>query len=735
VDDPQETRRRVGIAMSDEPSSDPPKRARATDRRLLRWAVLNPLLTVLAALVTIGLVARAVDGRWVYEPLHSAIEAAGSMLALAIAALLIWGRDLHERPYLDWVVAGLLVQCILDLVHAAIPLGPAFYWSRSLPTVLGGVLFALVWVPITSRQRPLLYATACGVALVASAGLVALPDAWPPGFSAGGHYASWARIISVASGTVYGASAVFFLREQQRKSSFADGVFASHALLMAVASGAFGLSSLWDGTWWAFHAVRLMAYVVSVGYVVDLLRRVARRRREVERAARVRADEAATKLGRELETAQGRSRRLAEQYAQRMAILVRASRAYAQAGLDLAAVHETVVRQMVADSYDSAALHRHVPGTDRFELAAIAHRDPELQAAMEDVLRREPMQLGEGIAGTVAATGESVLVPEVTLEALRDATRPAYARFVERYPIHGFVSVPIRAHGVLLGVLSVSRFVAEPRLEEEDRLLIEELADRAALAIFAAEQYAELGRNEAAIETALRFAEQFIGMLGHDLRNPLHAIQMAATLMRETAQGRDARVLARLLSSTRRMSNMVGQLLDLTRARLGGGIAVQRRPMDLATLVGAIVDELRPAYPGRELVQRLPPDATGEWDPDRLAQVVSTLVGNALAYGDPARPVEVRLAAEGERVRLAVQSHGPPIAPELLPVLFDPFRRSEARSLHAQGLGLGLYIAQQIVHAHGGRIDVRSTEAEGTVFEVTLPRVAAPAGGLLPSPP
>lgn len=721
--------------MSEEPPPDPPRRARAVAPGSRRWAILNPLFTVLAALITISLVARAIEGRWVYEPLHSTIETLSGVLALVIAGLLIWGRELHERPYLDWVVAGLLVQGILDLVHASTPPGPAFYWSRSLPTVLGGVLFALVWVPGARGPRIALYAGACGVALVAGVGLVALPDAWPPAFSAAGRYAPWARSLNIGSGIVYGASAVFFLREQLRRSSFTDGVFASHALLLAVASGAFGLASVWDGTWWAFHAVRLMAYVVSVGYVVDLLRRVARRRREAERAARLRADEAATKLGRELETEQGRSRRLAEQYAQRMAILVRASRAYAQAGLDLAAVHETVARQLVVDSDDSVALHRRVPGTDRLELAAVAHRDPELQAALEEVLRREPMHLGEGVAGQVAATGESVLAPEVERAALRGATGPEYARFVERYPIHGFVAVPVRAHGELLGVLSVSRFVAEPRLEDEDRLLIEELADRAALAIVAAEQYAELQRSEAAIETSLRFAEQFIGMLGHDLRNPLHAIQMAATLLRETSQGRDARVLERLLSSTRRMSNMVGQLLDLTRARLGGGIAVQRKPTSLAEIVATIAGELRLAHPGRELVLSLLPDAVGEWDPDRLAQVVSNLVGNALAYGDPARPVEVRLGAEADRVRLAVQSYGPPIAPELLPVLFDPFRRSDARSLHAQGLGLGLYISQQIVHAHGGRIAVRSSEAEGTVFEVDLPRVGAPAGALLRSPP
>jgi signal transduction histidine kinase len=637
--------------MADAPRSGPSESGAlaraAADGGPRPWALLNPLLTFLAALLTIVLVTRAIGARWSYEPLHSAMEAAGGMLALATAGLLIWGRELHDRPYLDWVVAGLIIQGVLDLVHAGVPPGPTFYWSRALPTVLGGVLFALVWAPVEPVRRRALYAGALGLAVLLGVALVAAPGIWPRAFSAGGHYTTWAKLVNSCSGLAYLASALFFLREQQRNASFADGVFASHALLLALASGAFGLSSLWDGTWWAFHAVRLMAYVVSLGYIADLLRRVARRRSE----AALEAERA------------------------KLESLVM------QAPVPMAVYEGPECRLSLVNDAGAVLASRRSLGVPLLEASPEQREAPSLEAIFATYRTGQPHTLGEHAT--------TVRKPDGSLQELSLVSSFVPLRDAEH-----------RVVGVLAAAIDVSEQV----------------------------------RARQAVETSLRFAEQFIGMLGHDLRNPLNAIQMAATLLRETAQGRDARVIERLLSSTKRLSTMVGQLLDLTRARLGGGIAVVRKRTSLAELVDTVADELLRIHPGREILRRLAPDAVGEWDPDRLVQVVSNLIGNALEYGDPARPVEVRLRAEGDHARLEVHSHGPVIPPDLLPVIFDPYRRSDARSLRSQGLGLGLYVTQQIVLAHGGRIDVRSTEAEGTIFEVTLPRVAGPAGALLPSP-
>ena len=238
----------------------------------------------------------------------------------------------------------------------------------------------------------------------------------------------------------------------------------------------------------------------------------------------------------------------------------------------------------------------------------------------------------------------------------------------------------------------------------------------------------ERGQLVERLEEAVRFAEQFVGILGHDLRNPLSAIQMNADLLKRDA-GSQGRATDRILSSTARMTNMVGQLLDLTRSRLAGGIVVERKATSLTDVVANVIDELRVIHPSRDIRSALAGDVRGDWDPGRLAQVVSNLVDNALQYGDRSRPIDVRLAAPGAEAVLEVQSFGPPIAPELIPVLFDPYRRGETRGSRRKGLGLGLFISRQIVAAHGGAIDVASDTENGTIFTVSLPRTGGIAAG------
>jgi PAS domain S-box-containing protein len=226
-------------------------------------------------------------------------------------------------------------------------------------------------------------------------------------------------------------------------------------------------------------------------------------------------------------------------------------------------------------------------------------------------------------------------------------------------------------------------------------------------------------------EATLRFAEQFIGILGHDLRSPINAIQMAAHLMARNPGDatNTTRFAQRIASSAGRMGNMVAQLLDLTRARLGTGLKIERKAINLSHVVAAGVDELRLAFPTRTIECSSEPLVEGLWDADRLAQVVSNLVGNALQHGDPGRSVEVHLANDRSRAAvLEVRNFGAPIPPELLPHLFEPYHHGQARTGKGQGLGLGLFITHQIVRAHSGRIEVTSTAAEGTLLVVTLPR-------------
>ncbi len=221
----------------------------------------------------------------------------------------------------------------------------------------------------------------------------------------------------------------------------------------------------------------------------------------------------------------------------------------------------------------------------------------------------------------------------------------------------------------------------------------------------------------------LRLNEIFLAVLGHDLRSPLSAIiNWGLILQRSQDVSRVPEIGKRLQASGRRMQQLIEDLLDVARSRLGGGIALRRTQCDVGQVAQRIVEE-RQIEAGADRVRfERNGNLVGRWDADRLGQVISNLLGNALQHGTPREPIDVTLeGTEAEAVYLKI-SNGGTIPSKLLPHLFDPFRAGREPSGREGGLGLGLYIVHQIVAAHGGAIAVRS-EAR-TVFEVRLPREA-----------
>ncbi|MFT3693820.1 MAG: CHASE3 domain-containing protein [Kofleriaceae bacterium] len=240
------------------------------------------------------------------------------------------------------------------------------------------------------------------------------------------------------------------------------------------------------------------------------------------------------------------------------------------------------------------------------------------------------------------------------------------------------------------------------RLQAARRQLAETEASRLAVA-------ADLDRERRDRDD---FREQFLGIVGHDLRTPLTAIAIEAQML---AKGGDQPACDRILASSRRMTRMVSQLLDVTRGRLGGGIPIAKNESDVASIIRGVVAEASTAHPGRVHLDA-PPSIRANVDPDRVSQVVSNLVGNALAHG--VGNVSIRTAAQGRDVVLSVHNFGPAIPADLQAHLFEPFRSGTEES---DGLGLGLYIVNEIVRGHGGSIVVSSTEASGTSVVVTFP--------------
>lgn len=259
------------------------------------------------------------------------------------------------------------------------------------------------------------------------------------------------------------------------------------------------------------------------------------------------------------------------------------------------------------------------------------------------------------------------------------------------------------------------RDVTEARLEER--------GTREALAM-------ALVREER-MEAEAEYRERFIGVLGHDLRNPLSAISFSAHTLRCHSEltPRQQALTLRIEACADRMAKMITGILDLTRARRSGGIPLSLEPTSLSSVCLRVLEELQTSHPDRLIFYEEDRHWEGIWDAERLAQVISNLVSNALEHGGETVPVYVRSYSRGELVALEVYNPGTPIPPHRLATLFQPFQggRPPGERKRRSGLGLGLYIVREIVQSHGGRVSVHSAESEGTTFTLLLPRDARQA--------
>jgi two-component system sensor histidine kinase/response regulator len=239
-----------------------------------------------------------------------------------------------------------------------------------------------------------------------------------------------------------------------------------------------------------------------------------------------------------------------------------------------------------------------------------------------------------------------------------------------------------------------------------------------------ADVFFELHRQRLQLAEALRLNEMFVGILGHDLRNPLSAMLTGLQLLeRQLVDERHIRTLRRMGSAGQRMTDMIEQLLDLTRVRLAGGVGFRRASdrVDVGLLIQRTVDELRGAHPTREIRVEACGDCTILGDEQRLLQLFSNVVANAIQHGTPGTPVQV--AAEGGEHDIVVRVRNSGTIPvEMLPTIFDPFRARQGVTTSSGGLGLGLFIAQQVALAHGGTVSVEPSETTTTVFAVRLAR-------------
>jgi sigma-B regulation protein RsbU (phosphoserine phosphatase) len=318
----------------------------------------------------------------------------------------------------------------------------------------------------------------------------------------------------------------------------------------------------------------------------------------------------------------------------------------------------------------------------------------------------------DGVLALRSSHGIDAAMAKSFHEPLNEALVPRLAELLDAQP-ERFIGVPLVVAGSVKGVLVVIRRATSTGAEQ-DEWLLSALADQAAVAL-----------EKTRLDEIGEFREQLIAIVGHDLRNPLTTILTGARLLLQRGSlGETETQLARKITSSALVATrLIDQLLDLTRSRLGGGIPIDPTRFDMRDVCGQVVGETELTNPDRLLRVDTQGDTNGVWDRDRLYQLLANLVGNAVKHGEPRSPIDLRMHGEETEVVIEVTNRGEPIAPAILPFIFDAFRKG--RTVHpsaTHGLGLGLFIAQQIVHAHGGSVAVTSTESDGTTFCVRLPR-------------
>jgi len=231
----------------------------------------------------------------------------------------------------------------------------------------------------------------------------------------------------------------------------------------------------------------------------------------------------------------------------------------------------------------------------------------------------------------------------------------------------------------------------------------------------------DLYKQRQELAETLRVNETFVAAIGHDLKNPIHAISMAAEMiLRMPAADAAVKKNAERIRGSARMAGMINDMFDLARVRLGGGITLERAHFDLLAVAKSVVAECQSRGPSRLIELQHSGNTEGDWDPTRAAQILGNLIGNAIRHGAIDQPINLSVDGNEGAVVLSVHNGGM-IPTEVRATMFDPFRSGESRA-RKEGLGLGLFIVQQLVTAHRGTIEVDSTEREGTTFRVRLPR-------------
>jgi PAS domain S-box-containing protein len=418
----------------------------------------------------------------------------------------------------------------------------------------------------------------------------------------------------------------------------------------------------------------------------------------------------------------------AEQARVHAAFLAEVSGVFASA-LDLDATLANVARSSLPAFADGAAVDL-VEAPEHIRRVAVAHIDPDKEALLRRLQQEYPFhRTGLETVRPTLRRGQPILFQGITDAQLALVARnPVHLQLLLALGPTSLLIVPLRTRGRVLGALSFVTTAPGRQLGVDDAGRAEELAHRAAMAIDNARLYADAQQALTEATRALAVRDEFISIASHELLTPLTALkgqlQLAGRRLRHQRGAELLPFIRQAEAQVDRLTKLVRILLDVSRLS-SGRFALDRQPVALRPLLTHIVEMERAAsQPPRHIELELPATAPVVLaDPDRLELVLVNLIENARKYSPAETPIEVRLDHGADEVRISVRDEGIGIPPEEQEHIFDRFHRGRAIDQGIAGMGLGLYIAAEIVRAHDGRLAVESAEGAGSTFTVSLPRM------------
>ena len=431
----------------------------------------------------------------------------------------------------------------------------------------------------------------------------------------------------------------------------------------------------------------------------------------------------------EAQAAERKLTRHTERLARQTAALAQTSRILAEASLDLPFALQALASSVAKHIGDGCVIYLLSGDTDELEVAGLHHPDAEALMLARQVL-------GDSAAirqmHHLLASGQPSLEGTFGAEARRTSSKPEVWPLFDRFGAFQRLAVPLCLRNQPIGVVAVWRRGSGRPYTDEDVELLEQLADRGALAI-------QSGRLFAQAQEAIRLREEVLAAVSHDLRTPLTSIRGTAQLVERTAE-RDEQLsservraqMRRIQNATTRMERWIAELIDVARLQAGQELTLNRTPTLLSSLVTEAVTEFQQATPDRPILLDVASDeATGFWDATRLRRVIDNLLSNATKYSPQEKCIEVAVR-QVERsgahwATLRVSDYGVGIPSADLPHLFEHYRRG-GNVGRISGSGIGLAGAHRIVQQHGGRLEVESREGAGSTFTVWLPIDRGAAG-------